>query len=37
MRLTKEKLEAKDYHKALDIWRKSVLATHDFLADEFTI
>ena len=32
MRLTKEKLEAKDYNKALDIWERSVLATHDFLA-----
>ena len=30
MRLTKEKLEAKDYHKVLDIWGRSVLATHDF-------
>ena len=34
MRLIKEKLEAKDYHKVLDIWKRSVLATHDFLAEK---
>ena len=34
MQLTKEKLETKDYNQALELWERSVLATHDFLAEK---
>ena len=30
MTLSKIKLQEKDYPKALDIWERSVIATHDF-------
>lgn len=33
MTLSKIKLQEKDYPKALDIWERSVIATHDFLKE----
>lgn len=34
MHLSKIKLQEKDYPKALEIWEKSVIATHDFLKEK---
>ena len=34
MILKKTKLNEKDYDKALEIWERSVIETHDFLKDE---
>lgn len=34
MNLSKIELQEKDYQKALEIWEKSVIATHDFLKEK---
>ena len=34
MRLNKIELQEKDYPKALAIWERSVIATHDFLKEK---
>lgn len=34
MKLTKIELQEKDYPKALEIWEKSVIATHDFFKEK---
>ncbi|WP_436866472.1 GNAT family N-acetyltransferase [Staphylococcus pseudoxylosus] len=34
MKLTKIELQEKDYPKALEIWEKSVITTHDFLKEK---
>lgn len=34
MNLSKIELQEKDYPKALEIWGRSVIATHDFLKEE---